>query len=152
MIPTQTPLDLARRFLGQHEKAGDTDNPLIVWMLQRVMPWAEHDESAWCAAFVDAICWMTGLPCAGSPRARAWLRVGQPSIVEERETREGIYIAVLSRGEHQPGPDVLVAPGHVGILTGSTATTVRLISGNAGDAVTEADWPRSRVLGVRRLA
>ena len=151
MIPRIGPMELARKLIGQHEKAGDQDNPLILWMLQRVAPWAEHDEIAWCAAYVSAICWLTGMPDTCSARARSWLSVGTPVSIDEADPTSGIYVVILSCGYNAPPADVLEAPGHVGFLVSKTDYSVKLFGGNQADSVSEADFPRIRILGVRCL-
>jgi hypothetical protein len=62
-------------------------------------------------------------------------------------------VVILKRGDGpQPGPEVLQAPGHVGLFHGLDAGGVRLLAGNQGNAVTVATFPRDQVLGVRRLS
>ena len=69
--------------------------------------------------------------------ARSYLAWGEPA----NEARTGA-IAVLSRGS-DPGA------GHVGFLIGETGSSVILLGGNQGDAVTVAPFDRSRLLGLR---
>jgi hypothetical protein len=51
---TLSHLDLAHRYLGIHEKAGDQDHPLIVWWLS-LCGIAGHDEIAWCSARLSTV-------------------------------------------------------------------------------------------------
>ncbi len=41
--------------------------------------------------------------------------------------------------------------GHVGFYAGHDQSKVWLLGGNQGDAVNVRDFPRKRILGVRRL-
>ena len=63
-------------------------------------------------------------------------------------------VVVFSRGgaEIQPGPDVLDAPGHVAFFVSASDEFVRVVGGNQNNQVCEQVFPRSRVLGVRRLS
>jgi uncharacterized protein (TIGR02594 family) len=150
MTPSDV-MHIARRFIGEHERAGPDDNPLIVWMLRRVAPWADHDEVAWCSAYVNAICWICGIPESGSAAARSWLSVGITADLDGADLARHVYAVVVKQQDGDPGPDVRDARGHVGFLAGWTADTVRLCGGNQRDQVCEEDFPRSRVLGVRQL-
>jgi uncharacterized protein (TIGR02594 family) len=147
---TLTHLDLAHRYLGIHEQAGNQDHPLIVWWLS-LCGIAGHDEIAWCSAFVNGLAWELGLPRTLSAAARSWLKVGTPIALDDAST-DHVDVVVLKRGEGpQPGPEVLQAPGHVGLFHGLDAGGVRLLAGNQSNAVTVATFPRDQVLGVRRL-
>lgn len=147
---TLTHLDLARRYLGIHEQAGTKDHPLILWWLS-LCALEGHDEIPWCSAFMNGLAWELGLPRSKSAAARSWLTVGAPIALDRASTSE-VDVVVLSRGEGpQPGPDVLNAPGHVGLFHGLDAHGVYVLAGNQSNAVTVAPYPRERVLGVRRL-
>ena len=48
-----THMSIARSYLGTKEIKGSADNPKIMEMYRTVgHHWVEHDEVAWCAAFV----------------------------------------------------------------------------------------------------
>lgn len=159
-----TPYDLAGRYIGLREIPGEEDNPLIVAMLRLAAGggtdanlvaagWPSDDETAWCAAFVAWIAWHFGVPLPRKAlRARSWLTVGKPEW--PHLALPGWTIAVLRRGSGaQPGPDVLDAPGHVGLFGGTTpnGTGVWVLGGNQGDAVNVTEYPAERLLGIRRL-
>lgn len=150
---TLTHLDIARRFLGQKERPGHLDNPFIVACLSLVGYPDAHDETAWCAAFMAGYTWVLGIKPPGvTAAARSWLRVGQPIALDAASSAH-VDIVILTRGSSpQPGPDVIAAPGHVGLVHGLDHEFVYVLGGNQADAVTVAPFPRSRVLGVRRLA
>lgn len=148
----QTHLELAHRFVGVKERAGDQDHPLIVWWLSLVGLIDAHDEVAWCSGFVAGYAWMLGLlPTGLTAAARSWLGVGRPIPLVEASTAH-VDVVILARGlAPQPGPDVRQAPGHVGLFYGLDGDQVRILGGNQSNAVTIASFPVSRVLGVRRL-
>jgi uncharacterized protein (TIGR02594 family) len=134
------------------EVPGDGDHPLIVWWLSLCgLGFDVHDEVAWCSAFVNGMAWDLRLPRSKSALARSWLAVG--ASVPLGEAQVGYDVVIIQRGTgSQPGPDVLNAPGHVGLFAGVEDKNILILGGNQGDAVSVARYPKSRLLGVRRLA
>ena len=148
---TTSALQIARRFVGVKEAAGAASNPAVLAMLRLDAKWVEDDQTAWCSAFVNYVCWLLELPRSRSLAARSWLTVAQS--VPLAEARPGFDVVVLTRGAGtQPPASVIAAPGHVGFFVGFEAGgAVLILGGNQGDAVNVAPFPRARVLGVRRL-
>ncbi len=145
-------LSIARRFIGTREVDGPGSNPLVLWMLQRYAPWVHDDAEAWCGATQGFLCWLLERPVPAKPlRARSWLTVGERVALEA--AIPGWDIVILARGGGpQPGPDVLDAPGHVTVYAGrGDGGSVRGVGGNQNNEWSEAEFPASRVLGVRRL-
>ena len=141
---------IAQRFVGIKEVAGTASNPQILAMLQLDQEWPAGDDVPWCSAFMNYVGWLLRLPRSKSLRARSWLTVGLPVSVEEAEA--GFDVVILKRGGgRQPGPDVIDAPGHVGLFAGSEGNSVLVLGGNQADAVNVKPFPTSRVLGIRRL-
>lgn len=142
---------IAQRFIGVKETPGAMSTPLVLAMLRLDDKSIPNDETAWCSAFANFICHILELPRSRSLAARSWLVVGQS--VPLTDARIGFDVVVLSRGAgKQPGPEVLHAPGHVGFYAGQDGSNVLLLAGNQGDAVSIAAFPKSRILGIRRLA
>jgi hypothetical protein len=57
-----TPILFAKSYLGTKEFEGPADNPKIMEMYKSVgHDWVEHDEVAWCAAFVGQCLEKAGL-------------------------------------------------------------------------------------------
>lgn len=144
--------EVAARYLGVAEVAGLDSNPAILAMLKldgSQVP--DGDETPWCSAFVNWVCHQLALPRSRSLAARSWLTVGHPVAFESAE--RGLDVVVLARGgAGQPGPEVLIAPGHCGFFVEGDEDYVVVLGGNQGDRVSTERYPRSRVLGVRRLA
>jgi len=152
--PTQlvavTPFQIATRFLGLREMPGTVSNPQVLAMLRTVDPSVAGDETPWCSAFVNYIAWLLDMKRSKSLAARSWLNVGE--AVDPDKAWQGFHVVILSRGVgQQPGPHVLKAPGHVGFFAGWDASSVRVLGGNQGDAVTIAPFPKSRILGIREI-
>lgn len=148
-----TPFALAQRMVGEiQERPGTAAHPFIQWCLELVVSTPDpDDEIAWCAAFVNRICWLLRLPRSKSARARASLAVG--AAIPLAAAQVGYDVVVLQRGTGpQPGPDVLDAPGHVGFFAGRDGNAVLVLGGNQANGVTIARFPAASVLGVRRLA
>ena len=137
-----TAFELAQRYVGIRELAGEKDHPLILWWLRlcNVGEPMEHDETPWCSAFVNGICWELRLPRSKSAAARSWLQVG--TVLQMSDATPGYDLVILERGQ---------TGGHVGFYAGQSPNTVSLLAGNQGDAVSVASFPRNRILGLRRL-
>lgn len=147
-----TPYDRAQRFVGEiRELPGAAHHPLIQWWhLLCALGSNQPDETPWCSSFVNGICWDLDLPRTKSAAARSWLTIGES--VQLHAAAPGYDVVILQRGDgQQPGAHVIAAPGHVGFYAGQTPTEVFVLGGNQGNAVTVQGFPRSRVLGVRRL-
>ena len=149
---TVTPYDIASRFVGVKELPGEQDNPFIMAFLKLDASWPENEGVPWCSAFVNFVSWLLRLPRSKSLSARSNLSVGTP--VGIHEARVGFDIVILKRGEgNQPGPERLDAPGHVGFFAGwQDPTTVLVLGGNQGNAVSIQPFLSDRILGIRRLA
>jgi uncharacterized protein (TIGR02594 family) len=143
--------EIAQRFVGTKEVSGTTANPQILTMLRLDDSWPEDDSVPWCSAFTNYIAWLLRLPRSKSLLARSWLTVGEVISLEEAEP--GFDVVIFRRGSaNQPGPAVIDAPGHVGFYAGVEGTKVLVLGGNQGDTVSIAGYPKSTLLGVRRLA
>jgi uncharacterized protein (TIGR02594 family) len=145
-----TAFDLSQRFIGIKEVSGSLDNPQIMAMLKLDSSWPDHDEVAWCSAFVNYVCWLLRLPRSKSLSARSWLGVGIP--VDPLSAEVGFDVAILKRGgENEPGPEVIDAQGHVGFFAAFEGKTILLLAGNQSDSVNISSFPVSQILGIRRL-
>lgn len=135
-----TYMEIARSLIGTKEIAGKTDNPKIMEMYKTVgHAWVEHDEVAWCAAFVGYCLEKAGLQSTRALNARSYLTFG--TEVKLENAKEG-DIVVFERGTG--------GQGHVAFYVGATATQIRVLGGNQSDQVSIASYPKSRLLGIRR--
>ena len=143
--------EIAQRFVGIQEVDGTTSNPQILAMLKLDDGWPKDDSVPWCSAFVNYIAWLLRLPRSKSLLARSWLRVGEVMSLERAES--GFDVVIFKRGGgNQPGPEVVDAPGHVGFFAGTEGTKILVLGGNQANSVSLAHYPKSSLLGVRRLA
>lgn len=136
-----TPFDIAKSYIGTTEGAGPTDNPKIIEMYASVgQAHVEHDEVAWCAAFVGHCLEKAGIRSTRRLNARSYLDWGVP--VDIAEARQG-DIGVIPRGSSG-------WQGHVFFIDRVEGQWVWGLGGNQDDAVTVKRYPVSKLLGVRR--
>lgn len=152
--------------LGIREIPGPRAHPYISWGLSIAgLGQTPSDEIPNCSAGLLPICVMLGLawprpPVLNPAAARSWLRVGE--LVRPELAERGFDVVIISRGSgEQPGPNVLAAPGHVGLFAGWEGTgnpamlngahRVRLLGFNQADALGIASFDVVRILGVRRI-
>ena len=147
--------ELAQRFIGEiREIPGEAHHPFIQWahMLCNLGE-SQPDEVPWCSSFINACCWLLRLPRSKSAAARSWLSIGQ--AIELHNAMIGdVVILKRGSGDGAQGPEVLNAPGHVGLFAGADIIrgTVNVLGGNQSDGVTVASFKSANVIGVRRLA
>jgi len=128
---------------GVTETTGPEATPAIKAFFAQVgRPDVVSDEVPWCAAFVNACLDRAGISLNAVPKgerllARSCLKIG----VEIKEPQVGC-IAVFKRGADPHA-------GHVGFVTGWTATHILLLGGNQANAVNVRAYPRSDLLGLR---
>lgn len=143
----KTPLEIAERELGVREIAGPKSNQRIIEYHQHTSLKADDEAVPWCASF---ICWCIdkaiesgwkGSPSTNKAWARSYLSWGKSS---KNAPKTG-DIAVFSRGTSK-------SSGHVAIFLEFTklGTMVKVVGGNQGDAVTITEYPRWRLLDIRR--
>ncbi len=146
-----TAFDIARRFVGIHERAGADDHPLIRFCHSLTEGGEAGDDVAWCSSFAQLPCFILDLPRTRSKAARSWLAVDAPSI-DLHNAMPGFDVVIFKRGVGaQPGAGILNAPGHVAFYSHTDGDYVVVLGGNQGDSVSLARYPIANVLGVRRL-
>lgn len=139
------------KLIGIKEVPGIVHNPLILAMLQLDNKWVQDDETAWCSAFVNFVCFFLELPRTRTLNARGWLQIGQ--VIKLEDARPENDIVILKRGAgKQPGPETISAPGHVGFYVGHDKTHVQVLGGNQNNSVSIAKFKIADILGVRRIA
>ncbi|MFN8651589.1 MAG: TIGR02594 family protein [Gemmatimonadales bacterium] len=131
--------EIAKYFQGVTSHPSD-DKKGRVWELQPTYGGVGRAEvTAWCAAFVNWCLTQAGAPHHGLGTARAWLDFGTPIM-------HPIYgcITVV-----KPSQSTGSTTGHVGFFVRKDGGLVRLLGGNQGDSVCEANFGESTVLGYR---
>jgi uncharacterized protein (TIGR02594 family) len=144
-----TPYWMAERYIGTKEVPGTKDNPAILAMLRLDGEWPQNEEVPWCSAFVNWICWGLRLPRSKSLAARSWLGVGQAVLLEDAKV--GWDIVILNRANGPTDPNAQ-GPGHVGFFSGLSENGIAVLAGNQGNTVSVQVFPRSQLLGIRRVS
>ena len=142
--------DIALQFsrLNTTEVTGDKDNPLVLGILRAFNPWVQHDETAWCGAFVGMVCHLLQLPHPKGVdilRAREWLNVGIP--IDIRKMEVGFDIVILKRSSNP-------AEAHVTFFYGFEPVDGLFmgLGGNQKNQVNQTRFRMDDILGARRLA
>jgi len=139
--------DLLLTALGEfdvREIVGKKDNRRIVdyFEIMGVSSKRIKDETAWCSAFLNAICIMANYERTGELTARSWLDAG----IAPTEGRQRIGdVCILWRESPTSWK------GHVGLLIREDERHVWLLGGNQRNRVCIMKYRKSRVLGYRRL-
>ena len=130
-------LDLARAEIGTKEAPGYANNPVVQKYYEDAGSGKLPDSVPWCAAFVGAMLKRAGVSPSGYLAARSYLKWGQKLT----KPIPGA-IVVFSRGSSP-------SQGHVAFFEQDKGNSIRVLGGNQNDAVTRANYPKSRVLGYR---
>ena len=137
-------MGLIERALGEYgvmEIPGHMDNPDILKYFHEIgHEWVEHDETAWCSAYVNWVAKKEGCEYTGKLNARSWLDVGE--IVLNFQLGD---VAILWRENPSSWK------GHVGFPIRKEGDTIWLLGGNQTNMVRISPYPYNRVLGYRRL-
>jgi uncharacterized protein (TIGR02594 family) len=137
-----THMTIARSYLGTKELKGSADNPKIMEMYRAVgHDWVEHDEVAWCAAFVGHCLEKAGFASTRKLNARSYLTWGE-KVAGLEQARDG-DVVIFTRGSS-------TAQGHVAFFLKVTGSQIEVLGGNQSDGVSIARYPKSRLLGIRR--
>ncbi len=130
-------MQIAIMEVGVQEVAGAADNPRILEYLQSCGIGGNllHDETAWCAAFVNWCVKCSGYQPRGSARVSDWWSWGRPVVAT--------YGAICIM---QPLTVDQAGSGHIGFLHAQDATNVWLLSGNSHNQVRIAAYPKSKLI------
>jgi len=136
---------ILRMALGQfgiQEISGKEDNPEVLKYFESVGLSSSRikDETAWCSAFINWICWKLDLPMSGKLNARSWLKVG-----EATESPEPGDLVIFWRESPSSWK------GHVGIFVRETKKWTYVLGGNQSNRVKISAYYKKRVLGYRKL-
>ncbi len=124
------------------EIPGVDNNPEIMKYFDEIgVEWVQSEETAWCSAFINWCAKKSGKKYTGKLNARSWLDVGEPI-----EGFHGIGDIVVFWRE-----DINSWKGHVGFFIRETKDIIYVLGGNQDNKVCIKPYPRSRLLGYRRL-
>lgn len=127
-------LDVAKKYLGEHEILGSKDNQFILDCFKHTGYKADHDEVPWCAAFVCRVLDECGLPSTKSAAAVSYAHYGHPSALIPGSI---VVFKWASGGHHVTFCHHLVDHDYVAC-----------IGGNQSDMVKISVFPRKYILAV----
>lgn len=130
-------MQIARSQLGVKEYSGSSNNPKIVEYHKTTIGRA-NDSVAWCSSFVNWVMKKAGHSGTNAANARSWLNWG-------RRLSKPVPGCVVVFWRSSPRS----WKGHVGFYVGTAGSSVKVLGGNQGNAVTISNYPKSRVLGYR---
>lgn len=142
-MPTVAPkhLLIAEKELGVTEISGNVHNKRILEYHQATELKATADEIAWCAAFVNWCLKQSGELGTLKANARSFLdwgvKVDKPALGD---------VVVFWRGKKSGWQ------GHVAFYIEENSDAVKVLGGNQNNKVCYMWYPKSQVLGYRRLA
>jgi uncharacterized protein (TIGR02594 family) len=140
MLLASTPEQIAQAYIGADENDSEQAAAISAFIKKNAGIDINPATTAWCAAFLDAVLHASGSEGTGKLNARSYLAWGIP--VDSPQLGD---VVVLQRG----GKDSW--QGHVGLYMGTNEDgSVRVLGGNTGDKVGEADYAPDKVLGFRR--
>jgi uncharacterized protein (TIGR02594 family) len=135
--------EIAGQMIGLSEIKGTKHNPEIVkFFAEAGHSWVKDDETAWCAALMGAVLKRAGLQGTGKLNARSYLEWGNPVDIGSAKAGD---IVVFWRGSRDGWQ------GHVGFYVATKGDNIIVRGGNQGNKISEAAYPASRLLGVRRM-
>lgn len=128
----------ARKYLGLRELSGARhEKEILKFFTDAGHPEIRNDETAWCAAFINAVLKRTGYKGTQRLDARSFQNFGQ----KLSEPRIGC-IVVFKRGNSS-------WQGHVAFYLGETPTHIRVLGGNQNNSVSIANYPKKDLLAYR---
>lgn len=141
VLNATNPVEFAQSFIGRTEENAEDVAVLSSFIKETAGININPAQTAWCAAFVDAVLNATGSgKGTGKLNARSYLNWGQ----EVSEPKVG-DVVVMWRGQRSGWK------GHVGFYAGTNEDgTIKVLGGNQGDSVSFDNFDPDRVLGYRR--
>lgn len=128
----------ARKCLGIRETPGKKHTKAVLdFFAEAGFPEIKDDETAWCAAFVNAMLSRAGYTGTGSLAARSFLKYG-----DKLEEPKKDCIVVLKRGNSD-------WQGHVGFFVRKEGPWIYVLSGNQKNEVNTSAYHERDWLGYR---
>ena len=135
--------ELARADLGTWEWSNGHNPKVVKYFADVGHDWVKDDETAWCAAFVGAMLKRAGMPHTGKLNARSYMDWGEP--VDLKDAKKG-DVVVFTRGNPNGWQ------GHVAFFEEDAGAHIKVLGGNQRNQVNVSKYPKSRLLGIRRIA
>ena len=134
---------IASREIGTTEIPGNQHNQRIVnYAKESGFSYVNDDETPWCSFFMNWVAKKAGKETTGLGNARSWLNAGVSVVNPE----PGDIVIFWRESPHSH-------KGHVGVFMGFSQDQTRIytLGGNQNNQVSETAYPKSQLLGFRRL-
>lgn len=135
-------VNFALKEYGVKSWPGPTSNETVLNYFKSIgQGWVQDDDTAWCAAFANFVLLKCGLPHTGKLNARSFLTIGVPTTAPEM----GDIVVFWRISPDSPY-------GHVGFFIKDAGDFVYVLGGNQGGSVSIAKFPKSMLLGYRKMS
>jgi len=136
----KSPLQVAEAYLGRHERDSDDAYVLSEFFKNAAGLKLNPRDTAWCAAFVNAVVATAGEDSTNSLMARSFENWGLP--VDEPIPGDVVVFWRVSRSS---------GLGHVGFFVKDNGDgTIQVLGGNQGDKVSIQRFSKAQVTAYRR--
>ena len=144
-----TPAELIFNLYGLKEMQGPEENtPEIMALFREIVhQWVKTDETAWCAAFANAILKRAGYPHTGKLNARSFLDLGEQVNTPRPLGSSSDFVDLVVLWRVDPNG----WQGHVGFFIHETEDVIYILGGNQSNRVKITAYHRSRLLEYRRV-
>lgn len=134
-------IEVALKEYGREAWPGtDTNIDVLKFFLETGYTYIHDDETPWCAAFLNWVLKQCNIPTPNKLNARSFLDIGTPITTPELGD-----IVIFWRIRS----DSLL--GHCGIFLRESTKLVWVLGGNQDSSVCIKAFPKSQLLGYRRL-
>ena len=135
-------LEAALTQYGIKEIVGTGHNATIISYFHEIgFEKINEDETPWCSAFVNWCALKAGFERTLKLNARSWLEIGEEINPDFAQLGD---VVIFKRGTSD-------WKGHVGIYINQDLNSIYVLGGNQGNMVNISPYPKSKLLGVRRL-
>lgn len=144
-------LKLAFSQYGIKEIAGnEKNNPEILKYFTEIgHKWVKTDETAWCSAYVNWCAKKSGFEYSGKLDARSWLNVGKQVFTPQL----GDIVIFWRESLESWKGHVAFYINHIYInYINDIHNNIYCLGGNQGNMVQILPYPKTRLLGFRRLS
>jgi len=129
-------------------QGAESNTPEIVNFFKLIgHSWVKTDETAWCAAFCNAMLLLAGFPNTGKLNARSFLEIGERVSIPRPLGSSNEFVDVVVLWREDPNG----WKGHVGFYINEIGNEIFILGGNQGNMVQTKPYSRSRLLEYRRI-
>jgi uncharacterized protein (TIGR02594 family) len=139
-------LDVAECYMGETENGSKSE--LMKFFKSQADMSINPDTTHWCATFVNAVLFGTGVEGTRKANARSFLDFGTPT----KDPKAGDIVVFRRKGKEDPNGNWM---GHVGFVVDrykeKGVWKVKVLGGNQSDSVKISTFTEADLLGYRRV-